>query len=205
MPMWFLMGTEVDRLQRTPTHDKRSKGQISARVCFNANTPCKTKKEVFLSNPINKQDLINIIGQNLTAYGFSVYHAEGDDGLLIVKTAITNSVVQVQSLPPTQSAAKYHSFRAYTQIQVWIGKEGVPLEWGWYRKDNKFVPVKCDYPTAPERLLKIIRCSCKGNCDTRRCTCRRHGLMCSMGCGECQGVSCSNSGTIADDEEVGNA
>ena len=31
--------------------------------------------------------------------------------------------VTVQKLPPTNSAAKYHSFRVYYQVQVWLENE----------------------------------------------------------------------------------
>jgi hypothetical protein len=43
---------------------------------------------------------------------------------------------------------------------------------------------------APEKLLNIIRCNCKQNCDTKRCVCRKRGLQCSVGCGECRGLNC---------------
>ena len=49
-----------------------------------------------------------------------------------------------------------------------------------------------DLPVAPDSLLKLIRCQCKGNCDTRRCSCKRIELECSSACGECKGL-CQNS------------
>ena len=47
---------------------------------------------------------------------------------------------------------------------------------------------------APDRLLNIIRCTgkYKSRCDTRRCTCRKHGLDCTVACSECKVVNCSN-------------
>ncbi len=48
------------------------------------------------------------------------------------------------------------------------------------------MPVQTNMPPAPDDLLKIIRCCCKTNCDSKQCTCRRHGLDCSLGCGECE-------------------
>ena len=59
-------------------------------------------------------------------------------------------------------------------------------------------------PPAPEKLIQIIRCNCKTNCDSKKCTCRKHGLECSSGCGDYKGVSCSNSLTLADLEDFDN-
>ena len=68
--------------------------------------------------------------------------------------------------------------------------------------NDKLNPIKTLLPAAPERLLKIIRCNCKLNCDSKRCTCRKHGLCCSAGCGECRGVGCSNSRLTQEDAET---
>ena len=53
--------------------------------------------------------------------------------------------------------------------------------------------MQTDKPAAPAELLDIISCSCKKLCNTKRCTCRQHGLHCSDVCTDCRGTSCSNS------------
>ena len=116
------------------------------------------------------------------------------------KATTSKTVVQVQSLPPTASAARMHSFRTYLQVQTWLGNQLDATEWGWCRTDDRFVPIKTNIPAAPERLLRIVKCSCKSHCDTKRCSCRKHGLPCSEGFSECRGISCSNI-EILDDEE----
>ena len=70
-----------------------------------------------------------------------------------------------------------------------------PRQWGWRVRemDGKMFPVLTDQPPAPSRLLTLVKCNCKGDCDNRRCTCKKHGLQCSQMCGECRGVSCLNS------------
>jgi hypothetical protein len=110
----------------------------------------------------------------------------------VMKANTGSTCVQVQCLPPTEAAARFHSFRVYLQVQTWIGNELNPVEWGWCLKGNKLIPVKTDLAAAPARLLKVIRCSCKVNCESRRCTCKKHGLQCSYACGECRGIDCSN-------------
>lgn len=111
------------------------------------------------------------------------------------KVVVGNIYVQVKSLPPTSDSARFHCLRSYLQCRTWIGNADdlSPTDWGWHIDDNKLLPVKGTLPPAPEKLLKIIKCNCKINCDTMRCSCRKHGIECSSACGECRGVSCLNS------------
>ena len=149
------------------------------------------------------QDTITKAGEEmmLSLYGGIQY--EGLDLLryrkFTSKVIVGNIYVQVNSLPPTSDSAKFHSLRSYLQCQIWIGNgdEPNPHDWGWYTSDSKkLLPVKGMLPPAPDKLLKIIRCNCKVNCDTKRCTCRKHGIDCSNGCGECRGISCSNTPSL---------
>ena len=39
--------------------------------------------------------------------------------------------------------------------------------------------------------FKLV-CGCSGNCDTRRCSCRKNGMECTVACKNCKGVSCQN-------------
>ena len=41
-----------------------------------------------------------------------------------------------------------------------------------------------------------------GNCDKNTCSCRKNGLICTLACGCCKGLTCSNAGNINDPEEV---
>ena len=75
-------------------------------------------------------------------------------------------------------------------------------EWGWHLRDGKLLPVPTDHPPAPKTLLKIIHCSCKGQCDKNNCSCRKHGLQCSYACRNCKGTTCDNQQTLDFDDEV---
>ena len=98
---------------------------------------------------------------------------------------------QLHSLPPTSAAASYHSAWVYLQVQQCMGKgeDLDPEEWGWLRVRNRLEPRMTDLPPAPEALLKVVRCTCKHDCDTQRCSFKKHGLDCSVACGECKGIS----------------
>ena len=101
------------------------------------------------------------------------------------KVARHTSQVQPQTLPPTLAAAKFHSLRVFYQVQQWKGSsnELVPQDWGWKESEGLLVSVATDLLPAPEELLHIIRCNCQTQCSTMRCTCKKHGIKCSMAVG----------------------
>ena len=123
------------------------------------------------------------------------------------KVATTKTAVLASSLPPTSCSAKYHSFRAYYQIRQWmdIGNDSSqatvtmdPLKWGWKLQNGQLVAITTDMPAAPDGLLRVVRCNCKTDCSTARCSCRKHGLQCSACCGDCRGTSCTNGVDLCD-------
>ena len=164
----------------------------------------RDEMSVFLQDV--SHDLVENAGQNIFV---NLFNGDRDQRLnsvrfqkFMYKVNTSSTCVQVRSLPPTEAAAKFHSFRVYLQVQSWIGERKHPTDWGWCNVNDKLNPIKTLLPAAPERLLKIIRCNCKLNCESKRCTCRKHGLCCSAGCGECRGVGCSNSRLTQEDAET---
>ena len=159
---------------------------------------CKEKLLIF-QNPSSSQAAVEAAGEALLACLSGGVPHEGLDLLrlrLYTSKAISKMYcVQINSLPPTSNSAALHSRRVYYQCQEWIGTNGElnPVEWGWRLSDDKFFPEKCSLPPAPEGLLKVIHCNCKKDCDSKRCTCRKYGIECSIGCGECRGISCLNA------------
>ena len=91
-------------------------------------------------------------------------------------------------------------------MQVWNGESRLgphlhPQNIGWKAVECNLLPVQCDMDVAPKALLKVVRCNCKMGCDTLRCSCRKAGLDCSTGCGECRGVCANIYGNITEDSE----
>ena len=35
-----------------------------------------------------------------------------------------------------------------------------PMQWGWRKVNDQYVPIKNDLPPAPDRLLNFVRCNC---------------------------------------------
>lgn len=120
------------------------------------------------------------------------------------KLAAKRTKIEPKNLPPTSAATRFHSYRVFCQVQQWKGNEIDVEEWGWKRQDNHVTPVMTDRPPAADSLLHIMRCNCKSGCDTLRCTCRKHGLQCSVVCGHCKGSSCANSSDDASDQTSDN-
>lgn len=106
------------------------------------------------------------------------------------------------SLPPTEDAVKQHSLRAYLQVQQWNGVKCDALNWGWQKCNEGLIPVPLLQPPAPDKLLQLIFCRCKKDCQ-RACGCRKAGLKCSAVCANCKG-NCSNGAIIVEDDSNDN-
>ena len=148
------------------------KGQAFKKVKANP-TFFKTISASFLMNsPIPSKELLSSKGEEALACFFGAQPCEGLDLLIfrkfVTKTSRAKEHVQVNSLPPTYAATTYLIFRVYHQIQQWIGNDLEPTDWGRQLKNDTLVPIKTHlHPPAPEDLLKIIRCNCKQNCESK--------------------------------------
>lgn len=49
----------------------------------------------------------------------------------LYKSAVFKSSTHLESLPPTQDAARQHLLRVYLQIQLWLGHKQEPENFGW--------------------------------------------------------------------------
>ena len=65
------------------------------------------------------------------------------------------------------------------------------LDYGWEICDDILVPVSTRDDIAPEHLITLVSCNCKGACSTNHCTCKKNNVACTDFCG-C-GDSCENS------------
>ena len=70
------------------THQRRTKGQAGVTVTFTSDMQLTMKKDRFLANKTNKQQLIKMVGDHLEMKKCEVHHAPGDADLLIVQKAV---------------------------------------------------------------------------------------------------------------------
>ena len=150
---------------------------------------------IFMSKGANREDVISAGEKALVC----LYNGNPDNDIntlryekFCVKVATTTVPVQPSALPPTSASVKYHSLRVYHQVQQWLDVEISPLAWGWKVSAGKLVPIMTDLQPAPQKFLEVVRCGCKSGCITMRCSCRKHGMICTMACSECRGI-CANT------------
>ena len=113
---------------------------------------------------------------------------------------------QLKALPPTTEAFTEHVHRAHVQAAIWRATlEADPPVFehthGWTKDDSSStlvpLPLPPDVTSAPEEVLKMIRCGCASvrPCATARCSCSAARLSCSVFCG-CHGAeNCCNAQT----------
>ena len=89
--------------------------------------------------------------ETLNEQRYVMYHQQA-------KTTLTSSEgLQLKYLPPTSNAAAFHSYRAYLQVQQWLGNDDIqPTDWGWRKEEDILVPIEMDSEIAPERVLRLL-------------------------------------------------
>ena len=109
------------------------------------------------------------------------------------ESLITSSFyVPPERLPPTIDAVRFHGRRVYLQVQSWLENDLEPTDCGWLLQDNILKPWRMEQAPAPASLRKVIRCCCTGSCTRSTCSCRKHGLACTVTCQHCEGFTCTN-------------
>ncbi|KAG1678682.1 hypothetical protein GQR58_013306 [Nymphon striatum] len=179
--------SQVFGMGKKPFFQKVAKGDEQLKYCALAFTkPGQTADTI---EQHGNQSMVLLFSGKQTDYLASLRHS-----VFKKKVVSASSFVAPARLPPTASATKFHSLRAYYQIMTWLGLESNldATDWGWKIEDNQFVPVTTAKNPAPDNLLKIVHCNCTTACTTQRCTCRRYGLPCTSACGQCQLESCEN-------------
>ena len=167
------------------------------------NSPLFRQQAEVFATESNTQEAVTAAGNRALVL---LYGGKEDDSLntlrcfkYLQKLSASKSALEPKRLPPTAAAAQFHSLRTYFQVQVWLtltDEKSVsicPTDWGWEVKESLMFPLYTDAAAAPEDLLHVVKCNCKMDCATSRCSCRRHGLVCAEGGGECRGDSCMNS------------
>ena len=120
----------------------------------------------------------------------------------VKKTLTSKTGFELRSLPPTSDSAKYHSYRVYYQVQLWLGNNLIdPTDWGWVRNEY-LIPIVKDKAAAPDKVLKLISCGCKHGCSDKSCSCVKAGLKCTILCSGCNGRDCSNCEHFSEPEET---
>ena len=70
----------------------------------------------------------------------------------------------------------------YHQVQEWIGNWHDPFDFGWKRIDSLLFPKTSDLSFAPDHIKQEIKCQCKSDCKTNKCSCKKFSLLCTEYC-----------------------
>ena len=102
--------------------------------------------------------------------------------------------LESEKLPPTLGALKPHIQRANAISTICKGyREPRPqlpsltANWWETNSDGTISPKKCLQPPAPEAVIELVKCGCRGECSTARCSCNKNNLPCTplCKCGDC--------------------
>jgi hypothetical protein len=112
-----------------------------------------------------------------------------------------------ERLPPTPDALRQAILRAHHQTFVWNQATVTnpvippPADHGWKQDGDRWIPIMTTQLPAPESVLHLVKCGCKKQCRTERCSCRKAGLSCSdiCGCLEDGENPCENSELISEE------
>ena len=102
-------------------------------------------------------------------------------------------------IPPTSEALKQHMRRAAYQAGIIWGKSldkswdnhPLPSAWGWKLQQGQWVPHWTDRKDIWRTCRELSACGCASGCGTRRCSCRRAGVLCALSCKKSKG-KCDN-------------
>ena len=94
---------------------------------------------------------------------------------LIFKKHTSKFSFNLEPLPPTAAAAAHHAFHVYLQVQVWQENNSLhACDWGWISSVSRIKPIYTeDNMLITDSFLKIVFCSCKGNCIKQSCGSRK--------------------------------
>ena len=110
-----------------------------------------------------------------------------------------------EKLPPTPAALKQAILRSHHQAIVWnhdtVANPVIPTpgNYGWENNGDGWTPIMTTELPAPQTVLHLVKCGCKTQCHSGRCSCRRAGLYCTdLCCCSDEEHPCEN---VGDDEE----
>ena len=117
-------------------------------------------------------------------------------------------MAESHKLPPTLGVLNQHVDRIHLQARVWAQASVAhqvcldPEKHGYYKDTNdQLKPVMTDVDPAPKAIIEMVRCQCKGDCSSQRCSCRSNNLTCTDLClcssqwdndDDCQPGGCSD-------------
>ena len=142
-------------------------------------------------------ELVDELQESLEQFVCHLYGHPGNDVNHLRYKLFCSSSASERSLPPCKNALIQHSRRANYQAAI-HRKALIPYIYapspdghGWAVNDGEIKVVWMTQPSAPDKLLVSVSCSCKvSKCLQGRCSCRKQDLVCTdlCKCTDCENV-----------------
>ena len=98
-------------------------------------------------------------------------------------------LAESNKLPPTIGALEEHIKRVRLQSRIWYQVTVMHqqpfemLQFGYYKDtDSQLLPVTTQVLPASQAIIEFVRCQCKTNCSTLKCSCQCNNLPCKELC-----------------------
>jgi hypothetical protein len=94
----------------------------------------------------------------------------------------------MENLPPTEDALIQHAKRCIFQAGIWylstVSEPDIPSasSFGWKENDSVWKPEWITIPEVSQSCRELVKCSCTGDCKSRRCSCGSANLPCTQLC-----------------------
>ena len=81
----------------------------------------------------------------------------------------TKKQLEGEKLPPTKGTFRNHLPRAFFQLYIWSSaylftvEPKDPCSYGWNEEDGQFVAAMSDTDIAPNEVVDLVACRCKGD------------------------------------------
>ena len=125
-----------------------------------------------------------------------IYHFfSSETSIQKLRVSMFYRVDNLSKLPPSYDALYFHILRAILQTITWknacIPKAQLLAAKDFGSSDGCLRPKATSLDPMPKECVELITCSCKSDCTSKRCSCKKNYLPCTSSC-LCQSDKCQN-------------
>jgi hypothetical protein len=204
--LWMMSGTSKKRryIPIGLVFNNLPSGSVSTLLAFHALTGCDTtsyiadhtkrtawrvfKEHHALLNELGVGDLTKEKIMSSEAFMCRMYNVQRTDSVDTARHLLFPKTAKPEAMPPTSDAFRFHLMRVHYQAMVWINafcpqpELPVPTEMEWRLCEAGWELILMSLCAIPASCLEMVACGCRTQCQTRRCKCRKSGLVCTSVC-----------------------
>ena len=137
---------------------------------------------------MNAHVLSDEIIQAAEKFFIILYGGRGFNDIDKLRAHLFDKAVSLENLPPTKDALLQHIKRAHYQAAVWrqayLSECDIPEPENmiWCSKDDEIKPILMTLKPVPFSCIQLASCTCKTNCNSKKCSCKKSDLPCTSAC-----------------------